>query len=368
MEGAVATSLGLVGLPNSGKTTVFNAITGLAAPALSYPFCTIEPNVAVVPVPDPRLDALAKLLEPEEVCPATVQVVDIAGLVEGAHRGEGLGNRFLDEIRGVDAVLHVVRCFRNPTVARAGGSRDPIWDLQLVDTELMLADLEILTRRIEQVSKRARSGDSTASKELEALQWLAARLRQGVMPRVEELGSQERAVLERERFLVTKPCLVVANVDEDGLDPTQEPLRSLVEKAFPRTVFPFPAAVEADLARMEPEDREAFVRELGLGERRTAELVATGFRLLGLITFYTVARQKLHAWRMPRGSTALEAAGRIHSHMALGFVRADVCRVEDLMKHGSMAAVRHAGALRSEGKSYVVQDGDVLYIHFVTPV
>ncbi len=355
------TSLGLVGLPNAGKTTVFNALTAAGAPAQSYPFCTIERNVAVVPVPDPRLEALAERLWPEEVKPTTIEVIDIAGLVRGAHAGEGLGNRFLDDIRGVDALFHVVRCFEAPSVPRAGGSSSPVEDLRLVDTELMLADLAIAERRFEQLAKKAKAGGG-CPKELEAFRAIVEGLRAGSPLALSELPQEVRAEVASARFLTMKPSIVVANTDEGTME--HEAWDALVRAAAPRRVIPFAGALEADLAAMAPEDREALRRELGLGESRVEELVRAGFELLGLITFYTVARNKLHAWRIRRGATALEAAALIHSQIAEGFIRADVFRADDLREAGSVAALRMGGKVRSEGRDYEIQDGEVLYVHF----
>ncbi|MBN1424819.1 redox-regulated ATPase YchF [Candidatus Fermentibacteria bacterium] len=360
----MSTSLGLVGLPNAGKTTVFNAITAAGAPALNYPFCTIQRNVAVVPVPEPRLDLLASCLAPDEVKPATIEVIDIAGLVKGAHAGEGLGNRFLDDIRTVDAVLHVVRCFRQPTVVRAGGSADPVADLQLVDTELMLADLEVVQRRLDQHTKKAKAMGGVSSTVVDLFSRIASCLTAGRRISVDELSDEQLSYLEQEPLLTTKPCIVVANCDEDAVDVAAHELQALVREALPRQVIPFPGAVEADLSSIDEAEREEFYHELGLEHSRVPELLRAGFELLGLITFFTVARNKLHAWRIRRGRTALDAAALIHSDIAAGFVRADVFTAHDLVSHGSIGALRSAGKLRSEGREYEVRDGDVLYVHF----
>lgn len=357
-------SLGLVGLPNAGKTTVFNAITAAGAPALNYPFCTIQRNVAVVAVPEPRLGVLEACLAPEEVKPATLEVIDIAGLVKGAHAGEGLGNRFLEDIRGVDAILHVVRCFRHPAVARAGGSAGPVLDLQLVDTELMLADLEVVQRRLDQHTKKAKALAGGISPEAELFARIASRLETGAPVPVEELTGEQRELLDQERLLTTKPCIVVANCDEGAVEGHDEDIEALARESRPRKVLRFPGAVEADLASMDAEERAAFYRELGLGRSRVPDLIRAGFELLGMLTFFTVARNKLHAWRIRRGQTALDAAALIHSDIAAGFIRADVFTADDLASQGSIGALRSAGKLRSEGRDYQVCDGDVLYVHF----
>jgi len=360
----VSTSIGLVGLPNVGKTTVFNALTAAGAPAHNYPFCTIHRNVAAVPVPDARLEALASLLSPEEVKPTTIEVIDIAGLVKGANTGEGLGNRFLDDIRNVDAIFHVVRCFEGLSVARAGGSSGPVADLHLVDTELMLADLEIVARKMEQLAKKAKASSGGTSRELEVFQAVIAQLQAGRAPSMAEFTSQERLMVEQERLLSLKPCVIVANGSEDIIDHQGEDLQALSTAAAPRRVVPFPGGIEADLVGMDADGRALFFREFGLGGSHVPALLREGFDLLGLIAFYTVAHNKLHAWRIRRGRTALDAAGLIHSDIAEGFIRADVCAAEDLIQHGSVAALRSVGRLRSEGRDYEIGDGDVLYVHF----
>ena len=360
----MSTSIGLVGLPNVGKTTVFNALTAAGAAAHNYPFCTINRNVATVPVPDDRLDALAVLLTPEEVKPTTVEVIDIAGLVKGAHAGEGLGNRFLDDIRNVDAIFHVVRCFRDSNVARAGGSSSPAADLRLVDTELMLADLETAGKKVEQLAKKAKAAAGGTSRELEVFQTVVACLQAGRPVEMAGHSADERLMVEQERLLTPKPSVIVANCDEDSVDARGDDLKALLCAAAPRRVVPFPGSIEADLGAMNADERASFYREFGLGGSHVPTLLREGFDLLGLITFYTVARNKLHAWRMRKGRTALDAAGLIHSDIAEGFIRADVFTAEDLMQHGSVATLRSVGRLRSEGRDYKVCDGDVLYVHF----
>lgn len=360
----MATSLGLVGLPNVGKTTLFNALTSAGAPAESYPFCTVEKNVAVVPVPDTRLNHLAELLEPEEVMPTTLQVIDIAGLVKGASTGEGLGNRFLDEIRGVDAVFHVVRCFSSPSIARVEGSTAATSDLELVDTELILSDLEIAQRRLEQTTKRAKANLGGRSEALDLYDRVVRHLDGGALLSSLELESWERQQIAEDRFLTEKPCVIIANVDENDASNDEHALEALRRAAEPREVFAFAAGIEAEISQLDPEDQIAFFRELGLGQSRVPALLSLGFQLLGLITFYTVARNKLHAWRIPTGGSALQAAGLIHSDMAEGFIRSDVFTWNELLELGSLTKLKSAGRIRSEGKEYRIADGDVLFIHF----
>jgi GTP-binding protein YchF len=362
----VSTSLGLVGLPNAGKTTLFNALTTAGAPAESYPFCTVEKNVAVVTVPDSRLDQLALVLRPEEVVPTTLQVIDIAGLVRGASTGEGLGNRFLDEIRGVDAILHVVRCFSSPTVARVDGSTDATSDLELVDTELVLSDLEVAQRRLDQTQKKAKAYAGGRSETVDLYDRVVRHLERGALLSSMELVTWEQEHIKDDRFLTAKPCVVIANTDERDTGDTEHLVESLRQAAGPRTVFPIAAGVEAEIGQLEPGDRIDFFRELGLGESRVPALLSLGFQLLGLITFYTVARNKLHAWRIPMGGSALQAAGLIHSDMADGFIRADVFTWEELLQFDSLSALRSAGRIRSEGKEYGIADGDVLFVHFTS--
>ncbi len=362
----MATSIGLVGLPNVGKTTVFNALASAAAPAESYPFCTVEKNVAAVAVPDAMLEDLARLLGPEEVVPTTIEVIDIAGLVEGASKGEGLGNKFLEDIRSVDAVFHVVRCFGNPHVAHVAGSSDPVRDLELVDTELVLADLEVAVRRLAQERRKAKSLAGATSSEVHLYEQIKAHLARDKALATMDLSSRDWCMVQGDRFLTAKPSLVVANVDEDVDDISGEALEGLVAVSAPRPVAPFPAGLEAELAPLDAGEKEQFLQELGLEESKIPALLRAGFDLLGLITFYTMARNKLHAWRIRKGSSALEAAGRIHSDMAAGFIRADVFTARDLLAHGTVAELRSAGRLRSEGKDYKICDADVLFIHFRT--
>lgn len=360
-------TLGLVGLPNAGKSTLFNALTRGAAEVANYPFCTIEPNVGVVPIPDHRLDALADAIRPESVTPGTLKVVDIAGLVEGAHRGEGLGNRFLAHIREVDAVVHVVRCFDDPDIGHVAGEPDPRRDVDMVETELLLADLETVQSRLEATRRRAKSGDPATIRSVGVLERLQERLERGVPARSvpdEPLSSAEAAMAAELFLLTAKPVMYVANVGED---PDQELVAQLEGLASERgaVVVPLSGQLEAELAAMDPEEAALFREEMGAGEHGLVPVLRAGMTLLGLITFYTSVRgTEIRAWIIPEGTPAPVAAGRIHTDMERGFIRAEVVPWDTLIAAGSWAAARAEGLVRSEGRDYVVQDGDVILFRF----
>jgi GTP-binding protein YchF len=364
-------TIGIVGLPNVGKSTLFNALLGHAqAQVANYPFCTIDPNVGVVPVPDARLDRLAALFKPKKTSPTTLEFVDIAGLVAGASKGEGLGNQFLANIRQVDAVAHVLRCFVDPDVVHVSGGVDPKGDRDVVETELMLKDLESIEKRRERTLKNAKAPGKPgelAKAELRALDQVRAGLEAGTPVRAQKLGEKERAAI-RELFLLTdKPVLYIANVDEkqplDPGDPTVAGVKTLAtSEGAPMVVIS--GKVEAELAELPPAERADFLRSLGLEEPGLDRLVRAGYQLLGLITFFTLNENECRAWTVKRGTHALQAAGVIHTDFEKGFVKADVTRVEDLLALGSEAAVREKGHLKIEGKEYVVQDGDVMHFRF----
>ena len=356
---------GIVGLPNVGKSTLFNALTRAGIQAENYPFCTIDPNVGVVPVPDPRLERIAEIVRPEKVVPAVMEFVDIAGLVEGASKGEGLGNRFLAHIREVDAIAHVVRCFEDPNVVHVAGRVDPARDIEVIATELALADLETVERAVARVEKQARSGDKEAKARLAVYERLRAALDAGRPARTVELSEEERPVARELHLLTAKPVLYVANVAEDGFEgnPHLETVRRIAADEGAEVV-PVCAAVEAELADLTDAERAELLRELGLEEPGLHRLIRAGYRLLGLRTFFTAGPKEVRAWTIRAGATAPEAAGRIHTDFQRGFIRAEVVSYEDFVACGGEQGAREQGRLRLEGKDYVVQDGDVIHFRF----
>ncbi|MBI4703972.1 MAG: redox-regulated ATPase YchF [Deltaproteobacteria bacterium] len=358
---------GIVGLPNVGKSCIFNALTQAGARVESFPFSTIEPNHGVVAVPDARLGELARVLAPPKLTPATLELVDVAGLVEGAHRGEGLGNQFLGHIRELDALVHVLRCFGGD-VAHVSGSVDPGRDLDVVEIELALADLETVERRLEKVAREAKVGIKEARAELPALERFAEPLRAGKLLRRLELGPEGRAMAQQLGLLTAKPVLYVANVDEQQAREPDAMLGALgrrVQAAGDR-LLPLCAQMEAEIALLDdPAERAMFLDDLGLREPGLDRLAREIYALLGLMTFYTFAGGKeLRAWPIRRGTLAPQAAGKIHSDFERGFIRADVGACEDFVRLGSEAAARDRGRLRSEGREYEVQDGDVIHFRF----
>lgn len=361
-------SIGIVGPPNVGKSTLFRALTAVSVPAENYPFCTIDPNVGVVEVPDPRLDRLAETVQPEVVKPAVVQFVDIAGLVSGASRGEGLGNKFLQNIREVDAVAHVVRCFEDDSVARAGGGQDPEEDLEIIRTELALADLETVERRLEKVEKRVRLGDEAAAEREQALlRRIRDRLAGAEPARREPVDREEERILRGYDLLTAKPLMYVPNVDvetlEGGDDPDLESVRRWVGAHDDGAeIVPISARLEAELAELPREERLEFLQAHGQERSGLDRLVRAGFRLLGLQTFFTWNDEELRAWTVRQGARAPEAAGRIHSDFEKHFIRAETIHVDEFLDIGSMKRARDQGKVRSEGKDYEVRDGDILVI------
>ncbi len=354
-------ALGIVGLPNIGKSTLFNALTRAGAEVSDYPFCTIEPNMSIVPVPDERLEALGEVFQQEKRVPAVVKFVDIAGLVKNAHKGEGLGNQFLHHIREVDAIVHLVRCFTDPNVSHVEGSIDPLRDIQIVETELALADLETVERRMEKVRKPAKAGDKEAQKQLPILEKFREHLNQGGQVRTLELSPEEET-LAKELFLLTlKPVIYVCNVDEGVTEPPLE-VAEYARSQGARAVA-ICAKWEAELAELEEEEAKAFREELGLGSG-LERLVKASYELLDLVTFFTGVGRELRAWPVKRGTTAYEAAGKIHSDIQKGFVRAEVINWRELVELGSWQRAREEGRIRFEGRDYLIQDGDVVYFRF----
>lgn len=360
--------VGIVGLPNVGKSTLFNAITKAGAEAANYPFCTIEPNVGVVDVPDPRLQKLEEMYKTKRTLPASVRFVDIAGLVKGAAQGEGLGNKFLAHIRQVDAVAQVVRCFEDENITHVEGGLDPLRDIAIINTELCLADLETVEKRAERVAKLAKSGDKTARMEQELLGKLSDMLGDALPARRVEMNEIEQGLVRDLNLLTLKPILFIANVGEGEVaDPDSNPHVAKVREYAAEEgaeVIVVSAKVESEIAELDEEDAKEFLAELGLSESGLDKLIKASFKLLGLITFLTAGVQEVRAWTIRKGTKAPEAGGKIHSDIERGFIRAEIVSYDDLMAAGSMAAAREKGQVRLEGKDYVMKDGDVTYFRF----
>jgi len=355
---------GIIGLPNVGKSTIFNALTAAGAEASNYPFCTIDPNVGVVPVPDPRLEEIAGRIQHEKVTPTTLEFVDVAGLVEGASKGRGRGNQFLAHIRPLDAVAHVVRCFQDPDVAHETGDLDPARDIEIVNLELVLADLEVVGRWEDRGRKSSKGGDRSAQRTVEICQTLGEVLNQGLFASSLQWEDAEDARTVAEMNLLTiKPVMIVANVGEDG---SHECLDAIQRIAQPQgmPVVPITGKMEAEIAELPAGDRRAFLEDLGLERSGLERMVQQGYALLNLVTFYTTAGVDIRAWTVKEGTPAPRAAGKIHTDMERGFIRAEVISYDEFIQAGSMSAAREQGKIRSEGKDYLIHDGDIALFRF----
>jgi len=360
--------LGMVGLPNVGKSTLFNALTNAGAESANYPFCTIEPNVGVVSVPDERLDKLAEMYKPEKFTPAVLEFVDIAGLVKGASNGEGLGNKFLANIREVDAIIHVVRCFENDNIVHVDGSIGAKRDIETINLELIFSDIEILNRRIDREKKLAK-GDKSLQKEIDFLEKLLAHLEEGKSARSYDFTDDEAEIIRSTPLLSNKPVIYAANLSEDDFRNNYEEneqykaVKAVAEEEN-SAVLPICAQIEADIADMDAEEKELFLSDLGLSESGLSRIIKTGYSLLGLISFLTAGQPEVRAWTIKKGTKAPQAAGKIHTDFEKGFIRAEVVSFDDLISNGGMTGAKEKGLVRLEGKDYVMQDGDVVLFRF----
>ena len=346
---------GIVGLPNVGKSTLFNALTRAGIEAANYPFCTIEPNIGIVPVPDHRLQKLAELVKPKQIIPTSMEFVDIAGLVAGAHKGEGLGNQFLAHIREMEAIAHVVRCFSNENVTHVAGAVDPKKDIEIINTELILADLETVSKALDKVSKQAKSGDKKAVADKNLLIKIKDHLNNGQVIRT--FTCEDHSILDNLHLLTAKPVLYIANVDESGFS------NNLYVQENAKVV-PICAAIESEIAELADDEKQEFLNDLGLNEPGLNRVIRAGYELLGLETFFTAGPKEVRAWTFKKGTLAPQAAGIIHTDFEKGFIRAEVIAYEDFIKYHGELGAKKAGKLRLEGKNYIVQDGDVIHFRF----
>ncbi|MHA7840343.1 MAG: redox-regulated ATPase YchF [Gammaproteobacteria bacterium] len=356
---------GIVGLPNVGKSTLFNALTKAGVESANYPFCTIDPNVGVVPIPDQRLNQLANIIQPEKVIPTSMEFVDIAGLVAGAAKGEGLGNQFLAHIRETDAIAHVVRCFHNDDVTHVAGSVDPLRDITIIQTELALADLDTVDKALQRVNKQSRAGDKAMIAKKAFFEKIQTHLNDGKPVRTFPMTEEETQWLKEVHLLTQKPTLYIANVDEAGLQGNEfvKQVEQLAQEEE-ATVVPICANIEADIAELEEDEKNIFLEDLGLEEAGLDRLIQAGYTLLNLHTYFTAGKKEVRAWTIPVGATAPQAAGKIHTDFEKGFIRAEVTAFEDFIAHGGEEGAKKAGKWRLEGKDYIMVDGDVVHFRF----
>jgi len=356
---------GIVGLPNVGKSTLFNALTKAHVESANYPFCTIDPNVGIVNVPDERLDFIASIINPKKVTPTTIEFVDIAGLVKGASKGEGLGNQFLTHIRQVDAIAHIVRCFKNDDVTHVEGDIDPIRDIEIINSELLLSDLEILEKALNKYSKAAKSGDKGLKEKVEILQRLFDKGSEGAMLR-NLMTEEEKELLKEYSFITSKPVMFVMNVDEEGLHKDNEYVKKVIEYAQKEgsVYIKISAKIEAEIAELEKDEAKEFLEALGLKKSGLEMMIQEGYKLLNLITFFTAGEKEVKAWTIENGTNAQKAAGKIHSDIERGFIRAEVTDYETFVELKSLQKAKELGRTKLEGKDYIVKDGDIVYFRF----